>query len=60
MPLIGPLYNRIAGFGSPGPSGFELIYNKAICIFDLVSMHFYSMIYEFHAHFHLSIALGMV
>ena len=39
MPLIGQLNNIITELGSPGPSRIDLIFNKAICISDLVSMH---------------------
>ena len=43
MPLIGQLDSSIAGFGSPGPSGVDLICNKAICGSDVMSKHFMSV-----------------
>ena len=43
MPLIGQLNISVAGLGSPGPNGDDLICNKAICGSDLVSKHFFSV-----------------
>ena len=43
MPLIGQLYNRVVGLGSPGPNGVDLICNNIICWSDLVSKHFMSV-----------------
>ena len=40
MPLIEWLKSSVAGLGSPGPSGVDLICNEAILMSDLVSMHF--------------------
>ena len=40
MPFIGHLNNSITGPGSPGPSEVDHFCNNAICISDLVSIHF--------------------
>ena len=43
MPLTGHLNNSVAGLGSPGPNGIDLICNKAMCGPHLVSKHFWSV-----------------
>ena len=40
MPLIGQLNSTVAGLGSPGPSGIDMICNKAIYGLDSAAMHF--------------------
>ena len=40
MPLIEWLNNSFAGLCNPGPCRIDLICDKAICISDLISIHF--------------------
>ena len=37
--LVGQLNSSVAGLGIPDPSGVVLIYNKARCVSELVSLH---------------------
>ena len=40
IPLIWQFNNSVVGLGSTGPSGVDVTCNKAICMSDLVTMHF--------------------
>ena len=61
IPHMSQLNSTAAGFGSPGPGGVDLIFNKARYMSTLVSRHFISVPFnEFYACPHLPIALVVV
>ena len=41
IPLVGQLNSNVAGLGSPGPNDIIQICNRAKCLPDLVTLHFF-------------------
>ena len=60
MLFIGQLNSTVAGLGSPGPSGVDLIFNKFIWGSDLVLKHFECPLDKFEIWLYLSVALMIV
>ena len=52
MPFSGQLNNSVVELSSLGSRGVALICDRAICISEIVSVHFNSMLYDFDACFY--------